>query len=234
MGRTLSMLYMDMENNTLQHSGMTPTLFADERRTVQIASGAVLLEGYALDDAADIIAAIKQVKVVSPFRRMCTPNGHHMSVAMTNCGAVGWVSDKTGYWYETIDPETNKPWPHIPDALLALACHAANEAGYHGFTPDVCLINRYKPGTKLSLHRDGDEADFSHSIVSVSLGLPATFLFGGMKRSDKTKKIPLHHGDVFVFGGESRLVYHGIAPLKDGEHPLLGNQRINLTFRKAL
>ncbi len=213
---------------------MTQTLFADEKRTIQITPGAVLLEGYALDDAAEIFAAIKQIEAVSPFRRMLTPNGRYMSIGITSCGNMGWVSDKSGYRYETLDPETGKPWPQMPVLLSDIAIQAAKEVGYHGFAPDVCIINRYEPGTKLSLHQDGDEKDFSHPIISVSLGLPATFLFGGLERSDKTKKIPLHHGDVFVFGGESRLVYHGIAPLKDGEHPLLGSQRINLTFRKAL
>lgn len=212
---------------------MTQALFADEKRTIQITPGTVLLEGHALDDAADILATIKQIETASPFRRMLTPNGRTMSVAVTSCGKIGWVSDKSGYRYETADPETGKPWPQVPVFFSDVAQQAASEAGYDGFIPDVCIINRYEPGTKLSLHRDGDEKDFNHPIVSISLGLPATFLFGGLERSDKTKKIPLHHGDAFVFGGESRLVYHGIAPLKDSEHPLLGNQRINLTFRKA-
>lgn len=213
---------------------MTQTLFVDKKRTIQITPGSVLLEGYASDAATDIVAAIKQIEAASPFRRMLTPNGRYMSVAVTSCGKMGWVSDKSGYRYEATDPETDKPWPQMPTLFSELAHQAAKEAGYDSFTPDVCIINRYEPGTKLSLHRDGDEKDFNHPIVSVSLGLPATFLFGGPERSDRTKKISLHHGDVFVFGNESRLVYHGIAPLKDGEHPLLGSQRINLTFRKAL
>ncbi len=213
---------------------MNHTLFVDEKRTIQITSGAVLLEGYALNDAAEILAAVQQIEAAAPFRRMLTPNGRYMSVAITSCGNMGWVSDRSGYRYQATDPETGKPWPQMPAILLDIGGQAASKAGYDGFTPDVCIINRYEPGTKLSLHCDGDEKNFSHPIVSVSLGLCATFLFGGMERQNKAKKILLHHGDVFVFGGESRLVYHGVAPLKDGEHPLLGRRRINLTFRKAL
>ncbi len=213
---------------------MNHNLFTEIDARIQIAPGAVLLEGYALENDAEILAAIKRVESASPFRRMLTPNGRYMSISVTSCGVVGWVSDRSGYRYETHDPETNNPWPSMPATLSTIASQAAAQAGYQNFAPDVCIINRYEPGTKLSLHRDSDEKDFSHPIVSISLGIPATFLFGGEKRTDKTKKIPLHHGDVFVFGGESRLAYHGIAPLKNSHRPLLGNQRINLTFRKAL
>lgn len=156
-----------------------------------------------------------------------------MSVAMTNCGHLGWVSDKSGYRYSSVDPENGKPWPAMPESFLRLATHAANEAGFAGFVPDACLINRYEAGTKLSLHQDKDENDFSQPIVSVSLGIPAVFLFGGLKRTDKTQRLVVQHGDVIVWGGPSRLRYHGILPVKEGKHPVLGIYRVNLTFRKA-
>jgi len=152
---------------------------------------------------------------------------------MTNCGALGWITDRTGYRYDAIDPLTGEPWPAMPPSLLRLATSAAAKAGFPDFQPDACLVNRYEPGTRLSLHQDRNERDFSQPIVSVSLGLPATFLFGGLKRADKTLRIPLSHGDVAVWGGPARLRYHGVSPLKDGEHPLWGRRRINLTFRKA-
>ena len=214
---------------------MIPDLFLDEKRSVQFAPGAMLLEGFALPNEAEILVAINAVIDAAPLRHMVTPNGYSMSVAMTNCGAAGWVSDHAkGYRYERNDPQTGKTWPEMPEVLLKLAGRAASEAGYYNYLPDVCLINSYTPGAKLALHQDNDEADFTAPIVSVSLGLPATFLFGGLTRQNKPKKIPLWHGDVFVFGGDSRMAFHGVAPLKEGHHPLLGNRRINLTFRKAL
>jgi alkylated DNA repair protein (DNA oxidative demethylase) len=164
---------------------------------------------------------------------MVTPGGFTMSVAMTNCGAAGWVTDRTGYRYDPRDPDNGRPWPDMPAAFLHLATAAAEAAGYCDFVPDACLINRYQPGAKMSLHQDKDEQDFGAPIVSVSLGLPAVFLFGGLKRSEKPRRYRLAHGDVVVWGGPSRLFFHGVAPLADGEHPVLGRQRINLTFRKA-
>lgn len=156
-----------------------------------------------------------------------------MSVAMTTCGELGWVIDRTGYRYDPRDPDSGQPWPNMPTSFLRLATSAAAEAGYNSFTPDACLVNQYEPGTKLSLHQDKDERDFKQPIVSVSLGIPATFLFGGKNRGDPTQRLRLHHGDVVVWGGPARLRYHGVAPLKDAVHPLLGKRRINLTFRKA-
>ena len=156
-----------------------------------------------------------------------------MSVAMTNCGSVGWVSDGTGYRYDAIDPESGQKWPAMPPVLRRLAADAASDAGFNGFEPEACLINRYVPGAKLSLHQDKDELDFAAPIVSVSLGLPAIFLFGGPKRTDKPSRYRLEHGDVAVWGGPSRLFFHGVAPLADGEHAVMGRQRINLTFRKV-
>jgi alkylated DNA repair protein (DNA oxidative demethylase) len=165
---------------------------------------------------------------------MTTPGGFQMSVAMTNCGRVGWVTDRTGYRYDTRDPLSGTPWPGLPQAFRRLAQAAAGEAGFAGFDPDACLINRYEPGTRLSLHQDKDEQDYGQPVVSVSLGLPATFQFGGPERSQSPIKVPLQHGDVVVWGGPARLNFHGVAALKDGWHPLTGRQRFNLTFRKAL
>jgi alkylated DNA repair protein (DNA oxidative demethylase) len=209
-----------------------PDLFAESRAAM--APGAVLLRGYALPHETELLAAIEAVAAEAPFRHMVTPGGFTMSVAMTTCGTAGWVTDRKGYRYSPTDPLSGKPWPAMPAPFQALAAAAAAEAGYPGFQPDSCLINRYEPGTKLSLHQDQDEEDFSQPIVSVSLGLPATFLFGGPKRADPTAKFPLVHGDVAVWGGPSRLFFHGVATLKDGHHPLLGRKRINLTFRRAL
>ena len=207
-------------------------LFAPSRENM--AEGAVLLRGYALPHEAGILAGITSVTTAAPFRRMATPGGYMMSVAMTTCGDVGWVTDRAGYRYSHTDPETGKAWPEMPAAFSKLAREAAAAAGYPDFTPDSCLINRYEPGTRLSLHQDQDEQDYSQPIVSVSLGLPATFQFGGPKRGDPTAKYRMQHGDVAVWGGPSRLFFHGVAPLKEGEHPLLGRKRINLTFRRAL
>jgi len=211
---------------------MMNDLFAPARETM--AEGALLLRGYASRHEAEILAGIESVTAAAPFRQMMTPGGYTMSVAMSTCGQVGWVTDRSGYRYSPTDPLTGQAWPAMPPAFLHLATTAAAEAGYPGFAPDSCLINRYEPGTKLSLHQDQDEEDFTQPIVSVSLGLPATFLFGGPKRSDPTVKYPLFHGDVAVWGGPSRLFFHGISTVKDGEHARLGRRRINLTFRRAL
>jgi DNA oxidative demethylase len=201
--------------------------------TQRFADAACLLCGFALQNESALLDALRSVAAKAPFRRMITPGGYKMSVAMTNCGSLGWVTYRSGYRYDSIDPESSKPWPAMPEAFLNLAIHAAREAGFPNFQPDACLVNRYEPGTKLSLHQDKDEKDFTQPIVSVSLGIPATFLFGGIRRADKTERIALHHGDVVVWGGTARLRYHGVAPLKDAVHPLMGNTRINLTFRKA-
>jgi alkylated DNA repair protein (DNA oxidative demethylase) len=198
-----------------------------------IAEGAVLLRGFARRFEGDLIPALRDIVAQAPFRHMSTPGGHQMSVAMTNCGTAGWVTDHTGYRYDGIDPDSGQPWPAMPAVFRELAGKAAAEAGFAGFSPDACLINRYEPGARMSLHQDRDEQDYSAPIVSVSLGIPAIFLFGGLKRSDKPQRFRLVHGDVVVWGGPSRLFFHGVAPLADGEHALLGRQRINLTFRKA-
>ena len=198
-----------------------------------MAEGAVLLRGFARPVEAELIAALRGIEARAPFRHMFTPGGHQMSVAMTNCGGYGWVTDRSGYRYDSIDPDSGKAWPAMPPMFCELARSAATEAGFGGFSPDACLINRYEPGAKMSLHQDRDEQDLGAPIVSVSLGLPAIFLFGGLKRSEKPRRYRLAHGDVVAWGGPSRLFFHGVAPLADGEHPVLGRQRINLTFRKA-
>ena len=198
-----------------------------------MAEGAVLLGAFARPVEADLIAGIGKIVARAPFRHMVTPGGHPMSVAMTNCGSAGWVTDRSGYRYDDVDPESRAAWPAMPPLFRALAARAAAAAGFDGFSPDACLINRYQPGARMSLHQDRDEDDFSAPIVSISLGLPAIFLFGGLQRSDKPRRFRLEHGDIVVWGGPSRLFFHGIAPLADGEHALLGRQRINLTFRKA-
>lgn len=212
---------------------MIPDLFETVPRRLVLAEGAALLGGFTRAVEVPLLAALGQVTAAAPFRHMVTPGGHRMSVAMTNCGAAGWVSDRSGYRYDPVDPESGLRWPRMPDALAGLA-QAAAEAGFGGFAPDACLVNRYDPGARLSLHQDRDERDFSAPIVSVSLGLPAVFLFGGPSRSDPAQRVPLAHGDVVVWGGPARLAFHGVMPLKDGEHPKLGRQRLNLTFRKAL
>jgi alkylated DNA repair protein (DNA oxidative demethylase) len=198
-----------------------------------MAEGAVLLRGFARPLESELLPALRAIVKQAPFRHLITPGGHRMSVAMTNCGSVGWVSDRTGYRYDAVDPESGAKWPAMPPVLRRLAADAADDAGFTGFAPEACLINRYVPGAKLSMHQDKDELDFAAPIVSVSLGLPAIFLFGGLKRGDKPNRYRLEHGDVVVWGGPSRLFYHGVAPLADGEHPVIGRQRINLTFRKV-
>jgi alkylated DNA repair protein (DNA oxidative demethylase) len=199
-----------------------------------MAEGAVILRGKALAFETRILAELPAITAASPFRHMTTPGGFVMSVAMTNCGAAGWVTDRAGYRYDRIDPQTGKPWPAMPDCFRELAIGAASDAGYPDFVPDACLINRYEPGARLTLHQDKNERDFGQPIVSVSLGLPAAFQFGGLTRSAPVRKFGLRHGDVVVWGGASRLCYHGVIELKDGEHEKIGRMRINLTFRRAL
>jgi alkylated DNA repair protein (DNA oxidative demethylase) len=216
---------------------MMPTLFEDTSEYLplneNLGPGTAILRGFARTVDRSIMATLFAVAAQSPFRHMVTPGGFRMSVAMTNCGAFGWVTDRKGYRYTSTDPETGDPWPEMPKAFLDLAQKAAAKAGYLDFTPDVCLTNRYKPGARLTLHQDKNENDFDQPIVSVSLGLSAIFLFGGLERSDKTVRVRVCHGDVLVWGGPARLRYHGVNPLKDGTHPLAGPYRFNLTFRKA-
>ena len=184
--------------------------------------------------APALLTALGEFAAAAPFRNMLTPGGQRMSVAMTNCGAVGWVSDRRGYRYDRLDPDSGRPWPPLPESFIELAHHAAVEAGFPAFQPDVCLINRYEPGARMSLHQDRDERDLSAPIVSASLGLDAIFLFGGLERAVRPYRLPLSHGDVLVWGGEKRLAYHGVAPVAGGCHESVGPMRINLTLRKAL
>lgn len=199
----------------------------------RITDGAWLLRGFALRKAAALLAEIEDIATAAAFRHLETPGGFRMSVAMTNCGSVGWVSDRRGYRYTAHDPLSAQPWPTMPPLFSALARSAAQAAGFEGFNPDACLINRYVPGARLTLHQDKDESEYGAPIVSVSLGLPAVFLFGGNLRKGKQHRIPLQHGDVVVWGGPARLFHHGVLPLKDGLHPEVGHQRLNLTFRRA-
>lgn len=199
-----------------------------------LADGATLLRRFATADAAALVHALQPICAAAPFRHMTTPGGHRMSAAMTNCGDVGWVSDRSGYRYAPTDPESGRSWPAMPDVFLTSAQRAAAAAGFIDFAPDSCLINRYEPGARLTLHQDRNEHDFAAPIVSVSLGLPAVFLFGGPRRAERARRIRLQSGDVAVWGGPSRLFFHGVAPLGAGTHTLTGGCRINLTFRKAL
>ena len=199
----------------------------------QLAAQACVLHGFALSCADALLADVERIANVAPFRHLLTPGGHTMQVAMTNCGTFGWCSDRRGYRSDRRDPQTGLQWPSMPAAFLRLAADAARDAGFGGYLPDACLINRYAPGTRLSLHQDRDEDDRVAPIVSVSLGLPASFLFGGFARADTTVRVPLQHGDVVVWGGEDRMRFHGVLPVKPGRHAVLGEQRINLTFRKV-
>lgn len=209
------------------------SLFAPPER-IDLAPGAVLLPGAALANEEHILAALGQLLAEAPPRHMITPGGLRMSVAMSNCGRLGWVSDRSGYRYQPLDPDSRRAWPAMPDCLAELARQSAARAGFDGFEPDACLVSVYAPGARLSLHQDKDERDVAgHPLVSLSLGLPAVFQLGGLSRSDRAIKVPLAHGDALVWGGASRLRYHGVVTVADGEHPSLGRRRINLSFRHA-
>lgn len=219
-------------------AGPTADLFAEEAlqqpaSREQIGEQSYVLRGFALPWIDRLLPELRSVLAQSPFRRMVTPGGFTMSAALSSCGALGWTTDSAGYRYSAVDPRSQQPWPALPEALRQLAVQAASAAGFADFVPDACLINRYVPGAKMSLHQDKNERDYSAPVVSVSLGLPAIFLFGGHERSDKTQKISLFHGDVVVWGGVDRLCYHGVMPVKEGVHPIMGPQRINLTLRTA-
>jgi alkylated DNA repair protein (DNA oxidative demethylase) len=217
------MITADLFGSTDQH----------ERRNEPLGAGAVVLRRFALTDEQPLLQALATIVAQAPFRHLITPGGFRMSVGMTNAGPLGWVSDRRGYRYDPIDPDSGKPWPPLPPVFLKLAAMAAAQAGFADFVPDACLINRYAPGTRLTLHQDRNERDFGQPIVSVSLGIPAVFLFGGLQRTDHAMRVPLAHGDVVVWGGPARLRYHGVLPLKPNQHEVLGGYRINLTFRRA-
>lgn len=206
-----------------------PALPAEELLSEDV----TLLRAFCREEAASLHKVIHAVETAAPFRQMVVPSGHTMSVAMTNTGSLGWTTDRTGYRYTAVDPLTGHPWPPMDSSLLSLAQRAAAAGGFPDFTPNSCLINRYSRGARLSLHQDKDEKDYAHPIVSVSLGLPATFLLGTLRRSDTPRRIRIEHGDILVWGGPARLIYHGVAPIAEGSHPLTGSFRINLTFRRV-
>jgi alkylated DNA repair protein (DNA oxidative demethylase) len=213
---------------------MSRDLFGMQARVQALAPGITWLSGFALPVAAALLSAARSIAAAAPYRQMQTRGGHRMSVAMTNCGAAGWITDRSGYRYEPLDPLTRLPWPAMPAVFAELAARAAVEAGFIDFRPDACLLNRYVPGARMALHQDRNERDFTAPIVSASLGLPATFLIGGLERRQRPARLDLRHGDVIVWGGPARMIYHGVMPLEDGTHPLLGRERLNLTFRRAL
>jgi alkylated DNA repair protein (DNA oxidative demethylase) len=224
----------------MKRQSTTPTTFdlfteepAQSTAMEQLGPCSWVLRSFALPEVDRLLPALEDVLAEAPFRHMMTPGGFTMSAALSSCGSFGWMTDRTGYRYTRTDPQTGLPWPQIPQAFMELAQRAAQICGFTGFTPDACLINQYIPGAKMSLHQDKDEKHYGWPVVSVSLGLPAIFLFGGHQRSDKTQRISLLHGDVVVWGGEDRLRFHGVLPIKAGNHPLLGEQRINFTFRRA-
>jgi DNA oxidative demethylase len=224
---------------TLPLRGPLPLPASGEREGVRgrvepICDGAVVLRGYAAAVAQELMKEIEAVAAAAPFRHMVTPGGWRMSAAMTNCGDAGWITDRKGYRYTATDPESGRPWPALPPLFDELGSDAAASAGFPGFMPDACLVNRYAPGSRLSLHQDRNERDFAAPIVSVSLGLPAIFLFGGDSRNERPRRIPLESGDVVVWGGPARLHFHGVDTLADGEDGLCGGCRINLTLRRAL
>jgi DNA oxidative demethylase len=205
--------------------------FSEGGERVRLGEGITLLRRFA--DTPRLLPLIEQVAARAPFRHLVTPGGQTMSVAMTNCGPVGWVSDRSGYRYSSRDPMTDQDWPAMPADFLRVALDAASACGFPDFVPDACLINRYSAGARLTAHRDADEQNFAQPIVSVSLGLPASFAFYGLTRGGKGQSVALVDGDVLVWGGPSRLVYHAVRPIKPGIHPLTGAFRFNLTFRHA-
>jgi len=216
---------------------MSGDLFAGQARhpeQLAIVEGAWLLRAFiAPDQVTLLMQEIATILMRSPLRQMVTPGGQTMSVAMSNCGPFGWVTDRRGYRYQREDPLSSQPWPPMPPLFSSLAAEAAQVAGFPDFAPDACLINRYQPGARMSLHQDRDEQDMTQPIVSISLGLPATFLFGGSQRRDRPQRLRLQSGDVVVWGGPARLLFHGVDTLAAGEHPLTGPYRYNLTMRRA-
>jgi DNA oxidative demethylase len=203
----------------------------DKRNNMALPEGVVSIRQ--AFDSAKILATVQRVIDAAPLRHMHIPGGKKMSVAMSNCGDVGWISNTTGYAYSETDPDTDRAWPPMPALLADTATRLAAVAGYDNFAPDACLINRYCVGAQMGLHQDRDEEDFSKPIVSLSLGLTATFMIGGLTRRDRVQSVALVDGDAIIFGGAARLRFHGVRPLKSGHHALLGDSRINLTFRVA-
>ena len=206
-------------------------LFASIEGTERLGEGIVLWR--AAIDEARYAATIARLALEAPFRHMLTPGGRQMSVAITNCGSMGWVSDTHGYRYSATDPDSSMPWPAIPPDWLHDASHAAFRCGFSGFTPDACLINRYEIGNRMGSHQDRNEVDFTQPVVSMSIGLPAEFTFHGASRAGTAGRVDLHSGDILVWGGPARLYFHSVRPIRAGVHPLCGALRYNLTFRRA-
>lgn len=201
-------------------------------KRIDIVPGMVLLRGFA--NSPILIESLSQVLAHSPLRQMETSRGFKMSVHTSNCGEAGWISDRRGYRYVKQDPLNGKPWPDLPIAFKSVAQDAAIEAGFSAYEPDVCLINRYRPGNQMGAHQDKDEQDFTQPIVSVSLGIDARFFVIGPEKRGSSTAVDLTDGDVLVFGGPARKFFHGVRKLRESIHPALGAVRWNLTFRKAL
>lgn len=199
-----------------------PTLF--DTPPIAIAPNVWLLRGWV--STAPLQMDIETIAAQAPFRHMQVPGGQSMSVAMTNCGNWGWITDPTGYRYIAEDPLSQKPWPAMPPTWQRLARDAAARVGWQDFVPDACLLNRYEPGARMGLHQDKNERDYSQPIVSVSIGASCSFQVGGLLRKDQVKSTALHDGDVVVWGADARLIHHGVRPVKAAV-------RYNLTFRKA-
>jgi len=219
----------------MREIGVSGELFGADTGALEpewVMEGVCLLRSFA--DPLRLAPLIESVLSISPLRQMVTSRGFKMSVATSNCGSVGWVSDRKGYRYSTVDPETQKPWPAMPEVFSQLASAAASKAGFRNFQSDACLINCYKSGTQMGAHQDKDEQDFAAPIVSVSLGIPARFFIVGPERRGQSTPIDLLSGDVVVFGGPARKHFHGVRKLKPAKDALFGDQRVNLTFRKAL
>lgn len=200
----------------------------------ELEAGAVLLRQFATPQAATLLQTLHRLTRQAPFRHMRTPGGGTMSAAMASCGALGWVSSTQGYTYTPVDPASQQPWPAMPASFVSLAQDAAKAAGYAGFTPNACLLNRYQNDSHMGLHQDRDEGDTTHPIVSLSLGRTGLFMWGGQNRRDKIRTIALEHGDVLVWGGPARLHYHGIKGLGPNPHPLTEQTRYNITFRHVV
>lgn len=207
-------------------------LFDDEISSkIEICDGMWILRGFA--DSTALAEAIDGVVARAPLRHLITPGGFKMSVAMTSCGTYGWMSDRRGYRYDPVDPDSGRNWPAMPGSFASVATTAAKAAGYSGFEPDACLINQYAVGSQMTAHQDCNELDFSQPIVSVSLGISARFFVQGPERRGKSIPVDVKDGDVIVWGGPSRLFFHGVRPLKPDTHVRYGPFRYNLTFRRA-
>jgi len=194
----------------------------------EIFPGAVLMRSLALPQDNEFFTAAEAIIAARPLHHTTTPSGLPMGVMVTDCGDSRAFANR----WDTANPERMRLWPPMPPLLRDFAIRCAVRSGFPQFRPDACHINRYQAGTKLGLHQDRHECDWTQPIVSLSFGLECIFLLGGLQRTDKPRRILLEHGDVIVWGGPSRMRFHGVQPLKPGHHPLTGPYRYNLTFRK--